>query len=126
MDKFKIIENYLDNYIYLNQIEISGHIKLAQNSYQSNILIIYFDNEYLSYFKKISNLYNGKITKCNNYKEIIYSIHLYDIYILEYLSTFYLSINKKRNNQLYNSYIYLYNNQFKYFNTKCNNIEFMI
>ncbi len=127
LQSFNIIENYLDIYYNLKQIELSGYIKFAQNELQKNILIIYFEKDQLQYFNKISSLYKGKITLCCGLNSIYYSISLYDVYILEYLSTFYSIITQKRNNQLYNDYIYLYNNQFKYLNTKkCNEIQYMI
>lgn len=127
MDSFVIIDNYFDISMYLKHIEISGYINLSQNTIEPNILIIYFEKDLLTYFNTIANLYNGKIKQFHTYKQVIYSISLYDIYILEYLSTFYVTLNQKRNTKLYNSYVYLYNNQLKYLNTKkCNEIQYLI
>ena len=125
MDSFIIIENYSDIYYYSKYIERTSIINYATHYLESNVLVIYFDNELISYFKNISSLYNGKITKFYNYKQIIYTLCLYDIYILEYLSTLYPLFNK--NNKLYHSYKYLYDNQLRYLKNKdCDKIEYMI
>lgn len=123
ISKYIYIENYIDIYTLLKHIENNGYIKFSTNINKKNILIIYFKNEYLHYFNSISTQYNGIINKFNNDD---YSISIYDIFILEYLSTFYSSLNTKIKNKLYIDYLTLYNYQYKYFNDNIDNLYFLI
>ena len=55
-----------------------------------------------------------------------YSIVLYDVSILEYLTTFYSTINYNVKKDLYNKFIMLYNNQSNYLDKLVNERLFLI
>lgn len=114
---YLIIENYMNDYNILNHIINNYKLILTTNVYSKNILIINFDNTLHSYFIKIAKKYNGQIKQNfpNNNKNK-YSLILFDIKILEYLSEFYCKINYNIKNKLYQDFINLYNNQIIYLN----------
>lgn len=122
-----LIENYVNIYDILNHIENNYRIVLTEDKYLNNMLIIDFNYNMLSYFTQVSKKYNGNIIK--NFSIDIkkkYSIVLYDVYILEYLTTFYSTINYNVKKDLYNKFIMLYNNQSNYLDKLVNERLFLI
>lgn len=105
----------IENYNILNHIIENYILILTTNIQVHNKLIINYDNNLHSYFIKIAKKYNGQIIqnfpKNNKHK---YSIILYDIKILEYLSEFYCKINYNIKNKLYQDFLNLYTNQIIY------------
>lgn len=112
---YLIIENYMNNYKILNHIMNNYTLILTTNIHLHNTLIINYDNNLHSYFIKIAKKYNGQIKQNfpKNNKNI-YSIILFDINILEYLSEFYSNINYNIQNKLYQDFLNLYTNQIIY------------
>jgi len=109
---FILIENYVNIYNILNHIENNYKIKLHTEKNLKNYMIIDYDHNMNDYFIKISKKYNGHIIQ--NYPDdnkCQYSIILYDIYILQFLNSFYSNINYHINNKLYQDFINLYTNQ---------------
>ena len=122
-----LIENYVNIYDILNHIENNYRIVLTEDKYLNNMLIIDFNYNMLSYFTQVSKKYNGNIIKNFSIdKKKKYSIVLYDVYILEYLTTFYSTINYNVKKDLYNKFIMLYNNQSKYLDKLVNERLFLI
>lgn len=122
-----LIENYVNIYDILNHIENNYRIVLTEDKYLNNMLIIDFNYNMLSYFTQVSKKYNGNIIKNFSIdKKKKYSIVLYDVYILEYLTTFYSTINYNVKKDLYNTFIMLYNNQSKYLDKLVNERLFLI
>jgi hypothetical protein len=122
-----LIENYVNIYDILNHIENNYRIILTEDKYLNNMLIIDFNYNMLSYFTNVSKKYNGNIIKnfpIDNDKK--YSIVLYDVSILEYLTTFYSTINYNVKKDLYNKFIMLYNNQSNYLDKLVNERLFLI
>ncbi len=113
MDNFVIIENYNIHNKYIKYLEKYSYILFMQNS---SILTILFNEKNTDYCNYLKNTYNGKIKKCcinNNNQLFTHILEIYDIYILEFLSSLYNNVilNKNNNNNLYNDFIKLYNNQ---------------
>lgn len=113
MDNYLIIENYNINNKYIKYIEEYSYILFIKDSL---ILTIFFNDKNQDYCNYLKNKYNGKIKKCyiNNKNELFNIIlEIYDIQILEFLSTLYNNnlFNKKIDNKLYNDFIKLYYNQ---------------
>jgi hypothetical protein len=118
MDNFIIIENYNIHNKYIKYLEEYSYILFIQNS---SILTIFFNEKNNNYCNYLKNTYNGKIKKCyvnNNNQLFTHILEIYDIYILEFLSSLYNNVivykktnNKKIENKLYNDFIKLYNNQ---------------
>ncbi len=118
MDNFIIIENYNIHNKYIKYLEEYSYILFIQ---KSSILTIFFNEKNNNYCNYLKNTYNGKIKKCcliNNNQLFNYILEIYDIYILEFLSSLYNNVivykknnNKQIENQLYNDFIKLYNNQ---------------
>ncbi len=118
MDNFVIIENYNIHNKYIKYLEKYSYILFMQNS---SILTILFNEKNTDYCNYLKNTYNGKIKKCcinNNNQLFTHILEIYDIYILEFLSSLYNNVilnknnnNNKINNNLYNDFIKLYNNQ---------------
>jgi len=109
---FILIENYVNIYNILNHIENNYKIKLHTKKNLKNYMIIDYNHNMNDYFIKISKKYNGNIIQ--NYPDdnkCQYSIILYDIYILQFLNSFYSNINYHINNKLYQDFINLYTNQ---------------
>jgi len=109
---FILIENYVNIYNILNHIENNYKIKLHTEKNLKNYMIIDYDHNMNDYFIKISKKYNGNIIQ--NYPDngkCKYSIILYDIYILQFLNSFYSNINYHINNKLYRDFLNLYTNQ---------------
>jgi hypothetical protein len=124
---FILIENYVNICDILNHIENNYRIILTEDKYLNNMLIIDFNHNMLSYFTKVSKKYNGNIVKnFPIYNKKKYSIILYDISILEYLTTFYSTINYNIKKDLYNKFIILYNNQSNYLDKVVNERLFLI
>ena len=122
-----LIENYVNIYDILNHIENNYRIVLTEDKYLYNMLIIDFNYNMLSYFTQVSKKYNGNIIKNFSIdKKKKYSIVLYDVYILEYLTTFYSTINYNVKKDLYNIFIMLYNNQSNYLDKLVNERLFLI
>lgn len=121
-----LIENYVNIYDILNHIENNYRIVLTEDKYLNNMLIIDFNYNMLSYFTQVSKKYNGNIIKNFSIDKKKYSIVLYDVYILEYLTTFYSTINYNVKKDLYNTFIMLYNNQSKYLDKLVNERLFLI
>ena len=122
-----LIENYVNIYDILNHIENNYRIVLTEDKYLNNMLIIDFNYNMLSYFTQVSKKYNGNIIKNFSIdKKKKYSIVLYDVYILEYLTTFYSTINYNVKKDLYNIFIMLYNNQSNYLDKLVNERLFLI
>lgn len=113
MDNFLIIENYNINNKYIKYIEEYSYILFIKDS---SILTIFFNDKNQDYCNYLKNKYNGKIKKCsikNKHKLFNIILEIYDIQILEFLSTLYNNnlFNKKIDNNLYNDFIKLYHNQ---------------
>lgn len=133
MDKFIIIENYICVNKYIKYLEQNAYIIFNVNNNINNnsktILTIFINDENYDYFNNIKNKYNGTIKKClltKNNNLYTFLLEIYDINILEYLSTIYQNhINLEINNYLYNDYIKLYNNQLKLYNLEKNNKIFI-
>lgn len=121
-----LIENYVNIYDILNHIENNYRIVLTEDKYLNNMLIIDFNYNMLSYFTQVSKKYNGNIIKNFSIDKKKYSIVLYDVYILEYLTTFYSTINYNVKKDLYNKFIMLYNNQSNYLDKLVNERLFLI
>ena len=121
-----LIENYVNIYDILNHIENNYRIVLTEDKYLNNMLIIDFNYNMLSYFTQVSKKYNGNIIKKYSFDKKKYSIVLYDVYILEYLTTFYSTINYNVKKDLYNIFIMLYNNQSNYLDKLVNERLFLI
>ena len=117
MDNFLMIENYNIHNKYIKYIEEYSYILFIKDS---SILTIFFNEKNKDYCNYLKNKYSGKIKHCcinNNNQLFTYILEIYDIYILEFLSTIYNNIiyykkdYKKIDNKLYNDFIKLYNNQ---------------
>lgn len=120
MDNFLIIENYNINNKYIKYIEEYSYILFIK---ESSILTIFFNDKNQEYCQYLKNKYNGKIKKCsmkNKQKLFNIILEIYDIHILEFLSTLYNNnlFNKKIDNNLYNDFIKLYHNQDIFINNK--------
>lgn len=120
MDNFLIIENYNINNKYIKYIEDYSYILFIK---KSSILTIFFNEKNKEYCNYLKNEYNGKIKNCsmkNKHELFNIILEIYDIQILEFLSTLYNNnlFNKKIDNKLYNDFIKLYYNQNMFINSK--------
>lgn len=114
MDKYIILNNYIENYDQIKYLEENSYI-LLNNGIDNNItLTIFLTNENMKYYIKIKKKYNGIFKKChvkNINRAYNYTLELYNNYILELLCNIYENnICLIKGSILYNDYVLLYKN----------------
>ncbi len=120
MDKYIILENYIQNYNEIKYLEKNASILLNTCNNNNILLTLYLTKHNIKNYINIQKKYNGIFKKCyikNKNREYNYILILYNNYILQYLCNIYENnISLITENILYNDYALLYANIINYIN----------